>query len=522
MAEADTNEEIRVLPLDENAPPIRERRLGAIDAWAGSAKQLVEETENGSLKVLDRVFSQSRTCSHMAATTGGTIDIADTVTIYHSAQGCTANILHRRGSQFWYPKEKMDGGGVVFTPGQAANWYGTNLTEEDVIFGGENKLRETIKMIDRKHHPKAIFISNSCAAGIMGDDLEGIINQVQPEVDATIVPVHCEAIRSRFPMYGYDAFAHALLKYLVKEPRKKHKDLINLLCGPGIEWPDRVYLTKLLARVGIRANVVPRWAKVEQIQTLAEAALSVVLCPTFNDYLVRGLNQKHGIPYLKDMQPFGIAKTEEWLRKVAQLMDKEQAMDQVIAEEKAAIMPQVEALRRQLQDLRIFVSGGQTRTFFLPHMLVNDFGMQLAGINPFEWGDNAIEHLADLGRTVGNMDFLVHIGDSQDFEMVNYLKKMNIDLALLHRGPMASMFKLGTPTVGSIFIEPHRLRREKDASLQMGFKGVVAYGRYLVRVVKNPAYGRKLGARVELPWEETWLKANAFSKLTENDEGDHR
>ncbi|MBI4294611.1 MAG: hypothetical protein HY669_00380 [Chloroflexi bacterium] len=501
------------LPLDANIPPARERRVGAINAWAGTAKQLIEETNSGSLKVYDRTFSQGWTCSHIMGGHVQCADIADAVTLVHSATGCTVWLLQRQGSHFWYPKQKMDSGGVVFTPGQAANWYGTNLTEEDVIFGGENKLRDTIKAIDKKHKPKAIFITNSCAAGIMGDDLEGVMKTVQPEVNAIIVPVRCEPTQSRICQQGQDAFGHAILKYLVKEPQQKQTDLVNMLCGPGIEWTDRAYLAQMLAKAGIRVNAGPRWSSVEQLQTLGEAAGSTALCPTFVDYMIKGLHQKCGVPYFRDTVPFGIAETEAWLRKVAQFVGKEKEIEDVIAEERAAVMPQVEALRRQLQGVKFFISGGQTRTLFLPIMLVQDFGMELVGINPYEWDEPAVEDLEKLGRAAGNLDFFVHVGDDQNFETVNYLKKLDVDLAILHRGQIGAMFKYGSSAFCRIFIESHRLRKEKGASLTLGFKGVVAYGRFLARAVKNPSYQKKLAPHVKLPYKESWYEQDAFSQF---------
>ncbi len=504
------------LPLDGVAAPLKERRIGAINAWAGTARQLVEDTKSGSLKVYDRSFAQGWSCSHIMGYLQCP-DISDAVTIIHSAIGCPVWLLQRQGSSFWAPKQKMEGEGVVFTPGKAARWYGTNLTEEDVIFGGENKLGETIKEVDRKHRPKAIFITGSCAAGIMGDDIEGIVKLVQPEVNAILVPVRCEPTQSRICQQGQDALSHAILKYLVKPPQTRQKDLVNLLCGPAIQWPDRVYLAQLLARIGIRANVVPRWSTVEQLQTLAEAAGSTALCPTNVDYLIKGLSQKHGVPYFRDTVPFGIAKTEEWLRKVARFVGREGEVEELIAQERAAVMPRVEALRERLQGVRVFVSGGQLRTLSMPIMLVQDFGMELVGINVYHWDEPAVEDLEELGRVVGNMDFFVHVGDDQNFETVNYLKKMemDVDLALLHRGQAATLFKSGRPVVGYIIIESHRLRREKDANLQMGFKGVVAYGRYLERIVKNPSYGRKLADHVKLPYTKAWYESDAFSRFVE-------
>ncbi len=504
------------LPLEANAAPIGERRVGQIMAYAGSARQLVQDSKSGHLKVYNRDFHQSWCCSHtMALVFVSTI--VDAITIVHSAMGCVANLLWRCNSTFLHPKEEVLAGGVKFVPGKLANWYGTNLTEEDVIFGGENKLGETIKMADRKHRPKSIFITNSCSSAIMGDDLEGLVKQIQPEVNAILVPMRCDSIASSCPMYGCEAFGHAVLKYLVREPKKKQKDLINIICGAGTVWEDRLYLTQLLSRAGIRANVVSEYATTEQLQTLSEAALSCTFSPDETDYLMMGLEQKYGVPYLLNEVPFGIAKTEEWLRRVAQFVGKESEIEEVIAEEKASVMPQVEALRQQLQGLRFFVSGGDNaKSMFWPHILVNDFGMNLVGIGFYGWGETSIEPLEELGRVVGNMDFFVHVGDAgSHFEYINHLSKLDLDVGLIHRGPLVSLLKLGHIPVGIIYVERHKLRRSKDATLTMGFKGVVALGNYVARLLKNPAFGKKLSAHVRLPYQESAYEMDASSHFVE-------
>lgn len=108
------------------------------------------------------------------------------------------------------------------------HWLTTNITEKDAIYGAGDKLRRTIEEAQRRYNPKAIFILTSCTSGIIGEDIEGIVSEVQPNIEATLVPIHCEGIRSRIVQTGYDAFWHGILKYLVKKPEKKQHDLVNV------------------------------------------------------------------------------------------------------------------------------------------------------------------------------------------------------------------------------------------------------------------------------------------------------
>ncbi len=59
-------------------------------------------------------------------------------------------------------------------------------------------------------------------------------------------------------------------------------------------WQDRLEIKRLLGKVGLRVNFIPEFASVEQFEILSEAAVTAPLCPTYTDYLARGLEQEYG------------------------------------------------------------------------------------------------------------------------------------------------------------------------------------------------------------------------------------
>ena len=139
------------------------------------------------------------------------------------------------------------------------------------MYGAGEKLRKAIKVAEERYKPRAIFVLTSCASGIIGEDLEGAVNTMQPHIKAKIVPIHCEGIRSRLVQTGYDAFWHGVLKYLVKKPEKKQDDLVNIASMLSYTWQDRVEMTNILKRMGLRPNFVPEFASVQQLEELSEA-----------------------------------------------------------------------------------------------------------------------------------------------------------------------------------------------------------------------------------------------------------
>ncbi len=74
-------------------------------------------------------------------------------------------------------------------------------------------------------------------------------------------------------------------------------------------------------------------ASVDQFEQLSEAAVTAPLCPTYTDYLSRGLEQEYGVPYFLYPSPMGIRNTDEWLRKIGEFTGKENEVEKLIEEE---------------------------------------------------------------------------------------------------------------------------------------------------------------------------------------------
>ena len=81
-------------------------------------------------------------------------------------------------------------------------------------------MREAIVYAEQEYRPDAIVIGNSCVPGIIGDDIDALIDELDGQLSARIVPVHCEGFKSKFVATGYDSAYHGLFKKLI-DPVKK-------------------------------------------------------------------------------------------------------------------------------------------------------------------------------------------------------------------------------------------------------------------------------------------------------------
>lgn len=479
----------RPINLEEKTCPNKEDRLNSIKNYYGKVTQLIDDTRKGCLKWRDRPFQQVSICvSFMGALR--VMSVKDAVVITHSPVGCNGYYNAQRELYLNIPPE--------FGLPEDINLHSisTNLTEQDVVYGGAEKLKNTIKLAENRYHPKSIFIITSCTSGIMGDDIEGVVNSIQPDIKATIVPIRCEGFRSKIMQTSYDAIWHAILKYLVKEPREKQEDLVNIASSLNTVWSERLDVHRLLGKMGLRANLIPELATTEQLQYLSEAAISAPTCPSFTDYLYKGLNQKYDIPYFRSPIPIGLENTDNWLRNIAKHTGKEDIAEKVIEEERKIIDPQIKELKKKFEGKKATAVdiGGQSRALGLPTICA-ELGIDVTGTVVWEHDDLMADDLEARYKECGDFDILV--ADIQSYEQSILLKKLKPDI-------YTTCSFLGTVTKGNyVSVRHHSFRPDWTPFGPMLFyNGVLAYGNLLLRQLTQPKLQRTVAEKAVQPFKE--------------------
>jgi len=472
----------------------REDRLGSIIAAGGTAKNLVDQTRKKCLKNQDRSFSQTTFCQQwLAMFTLATI--RNTVVIVHGPVGCISsmtyiNVFNRLG-QIHRNGRPVSG-----------HWISTNLVEADTIYGGEEKLRAAVRNADKHYHPDAIFIFTSCVSGVLGEDIDAVVAGVQPEIKATVIPIHCDGFRSKLWASGYDGSFHGVLNYLINEPVEKKTDLVNVINPLTIGRPDETEIERLLGKLELRANFIPCFADIAAIKESASAALTTGLCPTYGEYLAKVLGERYSILATQKVMPIGLDNTDMWLREVARPLGKEKDVEKLIREERRRVKPRIEALKKKLAGKKVFVSAGQSRAVGIPN-LVADLGLEIIGVTAFHYDEVSFESFANLTRRCGN--FTTSVANLQPFEQTNLLHQQKPDIFIGHSGETVWAAKQGFPTVMGLNL----------FHLFVGYDGVVSFGNRLVDAFTNQAFNRNLSSRSKRVYRDDWYTADPFKYIKE-------
>ncbi|WP_243375131.1 nitrogenase component 1 [Geotalea sp. SG265] len=481
--------------LDISEAPIREARLGAITGYAGTLKDLVARTRCGStISNCERSFSQTSSCSSGCAQTL-LANIVDAAIVNHAPVGCAGDtVYHNIANHYGRFYRQQDNRNI-----QLIN---TNMEESDTVFGGTEKLRAGILEAWRRFRPKAIFVTTSCASGIIGDDIKGVISELKDEVPIPVIPVSCEGFRSKVWASGFDAAFHAVLTGIVKPPRQRQPSLVNMINFRG---SARAYITRLFGRIGLEPRFIIPFATVEELETISEAAVTATVCTTLGSYMGTALEEQYGIPYVKTIPPHGFAGIEAWLRGIGAAVGKEVEVEQLIAEERAATQAELDEIRGRLKGTRAVVGMGPSYAQSYLGVL-DELGIKVLHAaswhydQHYDYGDQPPAILRAAAR---EQDITFSVGDQQLFEITNTLSRLKPDLYFSrHPGSSVWAAKLGITAVPVI-----------DEYTAFGHRGLVNFGWRIIDALTNRNFVNKLAERVRLPYSDWWYGQDSYTFL---------
>ncbi len=479
--------------LQDPVVQLREVRLGSITGYAGSAAKLYEKSQQTTtLGEQERSFSQCISCSANQVK-NQLVSIRDAAVVEHGPTGCSGDIPGRNLVSRSGRKQRN-------LPVHNLNYISTNLDENDMIYGGRDKLETAIREAKRRFDPKAIFVTTTCAAAIIGDDVAGICDMMEEDIGIPVVAIFCEGFRSRVWATGFDAAYHGILRKIVKPARQKQPDLINIINFQGCD-----VFTDLLSRLGLRPNYIVPYTTVEQLAHISEAAATLQICNTLGTYLAAGLEEHFGVPEIKAPLPYGVAGTDAYLRELGRVVHKEAAVEQLIADEKERIAPKLEQLRRNLAGKKAFIGAGDGHGHSIL-AIIEELGMQLAGSCIWHHdlkNDNGDERSDELKHVITHYgNFSIGICNKQSFELVNLMNKKQPDIYIARHTGTIWATKLGIPS----FLMG-------DEHFGLGYQGLINYGELILDTISNPAFVKNIAAHNKLPYTDWWLAQEPFSFL---------
>jgi len=364
--------------------------------------------------------------------------------------------------------------------------YTTAMTEQDIIFGGVEKLKRALLEAFRLNPgARGAIIYNTCSTALIGDDMEQVAREVSEEVGKPVFacasPGFCGVSQSK----GHHEFNFQFYKWLL-EYRETHPEVVlpeeertpydvNLIGEYNIDW-DEVVVVPLFERLGLRIlNVFTGNARLSRLFQLPDAKLNIVHCQRSATYIAELIKEGFEIPFVR-VSLFGLSQTAQALRDTAAWFGEEEMArraEEIIEEEMAAVTPALSWYRERLAGKRVAIYVGAPRVWHWIKVM-EELGMEVVACM------TTFGHREDYEKIVSRVKpGTLIIDNPNEFEIEEMIETTRPDLFLTGLKEKYLVRKFGVPTINS-----HSYEKGPYA----GFRGFVNFARDLYQAVCAPVW----------------------------------
>ncbi len=407
--------------------------------------------------------------------------ITDVVHLVHGPIACAGNSWDNRGAR--------SSGSQLYRSG-----FTTEMLQNDVVFGGEQKLLGAIEELAQRYagEAKAIFVYATCVTAMTGDDVEAVCKRASARLPIPIIPVNTPGFIGDKNI-GNRLAGEILLKHVIgtAEPASLTDYDVNLIGEYNIAG-DLWGMQPLFDRLGIRIlSCISGDARFEDLRYAHRAKLNVIICSKSLTNLARKMKKQYGIPYLEESF-YGMADIAKALRDMARELDAVKGggstairdrVEALLADEEARCRLRLAPYKARLEGKRAVLFTGGVKTWSMVNAL-RELGVEILAAGT----QNST--LEDFHR----MKSLMHkdariIDDTSTKGLLAVMREKMPDLIVAGGKTKFLALKTRTP-----FLDINHGRSHPYA----GYEGMVTFAKQLDLTVNNPIWPALLAPA---PWE---------------------
>lgn len=255
----------------------------------------------------------------------------------------------------------------------------TGVCSNDVVFGGEAKLRASIDYIVAQYAPQAVFVYSTCVTAMIGDDIDAVCRQAQQDHGIPMIPVHAPGFVGSKNL-GSRLAGEAVLTHLVGtlEPAEITPFDINLI-GEYNVTGDMWQYTPLLEKLGIRVlSTLSGDGRIARIRTAHRARLNVLVCAKSLVSMPRKMQERYGIPFIS-VSFYGKRDTSAAILAIAEALGDADLITrtrQLIACEEARLQARLAPFRKIFHGRKAVLNTGGNKSWSIASAL-QDLGFEV-------------------------------------------------------------------------------------------------------------------------------------------------
>jgi len=245
----------------------------------------------------------------------------DILQITHGPIGC--------GFYSWLTRRNQTRPYTENDPNYMTYALSTDLQEDEIIFGGEKKLRAAIDEAVALFHPRSIGIFATCPVGLIGDDVHAVARAMEEKYpDINIFGFSCEGYKGVSQSAGHHVANNKVFTDVVglNDTYSKPGNFKFNILGEYNIGGDAFEIERIVADCGLTLHsTFSGNSTYDEFCSAHTADLNVVMCHRSINYLADMMEKKYGIPWFK-VNFVGAGSTSKSLRKIAAYFKNDELM----------------------------------------------------------------------------------------------------------------------------------------------------------------------------------------------------
>jgi nitrogenase molybdenum-cofactor synthesis protein NifE len=404
------------------------------------------------------------------------VPICDVAHVVHGPIACLGNSWDGRGTQSSTGRELFHHG------------FTSDLSETELVLGGEQKLYDTVLEVAARHTPAAVFVYSTCVTALAGDDLDAVCAAAASATGLPVVPVHAPGFAGSKNL-GNKLAGNALLDHVIGtvEPAETTPADVNLVGEYNIAgelWD--VLPTLRSAGVRVLAGITGD-SRYADVASAHRAKATMVVCSRALLPMARGLQERYGIPFFEGSF-YGLRAMADSLRGFASTLAVEglaERVEQVVAQEESRVRRLLEPYRQRLSGARAVLYTGGVKSWSLVSAL-QDVGVEVVASGATKSTEDDVDRIEQLLQPGGRV-----IRDGNPAKLLRIVEETGADILIAGGRNQYTALKARLP-----FLD---VNQERHVPLA-GYPGVLELARQLELALHNPVWD---AVRAPAPWDAT-------------------
>jgi nitrogenase molybdenum-cofactor synthesis protein NifE len=403
--------------------------------------------------------------------------ITDVAHLVHGPIACEGNGWDNRGAK--------SSGSTLYRTG-----FTTDISELDVIYGGEKRLYKSIREVLEKYDPPAVFVYQTCVTALIGDDIEAVCKAATAKFGKPIIPINAPGFVGAKNL-GNKLAGEALLDYVIgtEEPEFTTPYDINIIGEYNLAG-ELWQIKPLLDELGIRILAcISGDAKYKEVAYSHRAKAAMMVCSKAMINVARKMEDRYGIPFFEGSF-YGITDTSESLRQIAKLLVQQGAADELLSRTEKLIFREetrawegINRYRSKLQGKKVLLITGGVKSWSVVSAL-QEGGMEIVGTSVKKSTDEDKEKIKELMGEDAHM-----FDDMRPRDMYAMLKESRADIMLSGGRSQFVALKVKMP-----WLDINQERHHAYA----GYVGMVELVKQIEQALFHPVWAQ---VRKPAPWE---------------------